>query len=123
MRPHRCGVHRALVIDNEDPDVLGRIRVQCSLFGAGISKWIQGCILPGATSLPPIGSQVWLSFELGDDDYPVWIGQVTGPWFAGSQGGLSGSASSVSGAQAAALDSSAESGAVTATSTVAGRPT
>jgi uncharacterized protein involved in type VI secretion and phage assembly len=28
----------------------------------------------GAISIPPIGAGVWVEFEQGDPDYPIWVG-------------------------------------------------
>lgn len=77
-----------MVIDNADPLTYGRLRVRCAqLYGTGVSTWLLGCVAPGDTTLPAIGVQVWLGFELGDDDHPIWMGVVTGPWVAAATAG------------------------------------
>ena len=61
------------------PDVLGETP----------SSWAMPCvpaagIQAGCFIVPPIGSQVWVEFEQGDPDYPIWTG---GFW--GTGGGCS----------------------------------
>jgi hypothetical protein len=55
------------------PDVLGLIP----------SSWAMPCvpaagIQAGCFVVPPIGSQVWVEFEQGDPDYPIWTGGFWG---------------------------------------------
>lgn len=74
------GKYRGLVINNIDPEQRGRIQVQVSdvptLFPP---TWAMPClpvggIQSGMFTMPPIGSGVWVEFEQGDPDYPVWVG-------------------------------------------------
>jgi uncharacterized protein involved in type VI secretion and phage assembly len=80
----RFGKYRGLVIDNLDPLQIGRIQAQVpDLLGETPSSWALPCI-PAAGSqagcfiVPPIGSQVWIEFERGDSDYPIWTGGFWG---------------------------------------------
>jgi len=74
------GKYRGVVTDVNDPDVLGRIRVNLpGLIGAQTSGWALPCV-PGGLSkakgsaLPKIGATVWIEFEQGDPGRPVWTG-------------------------------------------------
>ena len=76
------GKYRAIVRDTQDPLQKGRIRVECPyIYGPEIlSPWALPC-LPfggftdgGIVFLPPEGAGVWLEFENGDPQYPIWSG-------------------------------------------------
>ena len=75
------GKRRAIVKENQDPKKLGRIKVaNLELFGNSISAWATPC-LPiyggrdsGFFCVPPIGSCVWIEFEEGLIDYPIYTG-------------------------------------------------
>ena len=78
------GKYRGLVIDNLDPLQIGRIQAQVpDVLGEAPSSWALPCI-PAAGSqagcfiVPPIGSQVWIEFEQGDPDFPIWTGGFWG---------------------------------------------
>ena len=74
------GKYRGLVIENLDPEQLGRVLLQVpDVLGEIPSSWAMPCvptagIQAGCFMVPPIGSQVWVEFEQGDPDYPVWTG-------------------------------------------------
>ncbi|MGA2249204.1 phage baseplate assembly protein V [Terracidiphilus sp.] len=78
------GKYRGLVIDNLDPLQTGRIMAQvAALAGETPSTWALPCvpaagIQSGVFLVPPIGSQVWIEFEQGDPDYPIWTGGFWG---------------------------------------------
>ena len=78
------GKYRGMVINNVDPMQKGRIQVQVSdVLGLGISSWAMPCVpMAGAQAgvyvVPPIGSGVWVEFEAGDPDYPIWSGGFWG---------------------------------------------
>jgi uncharacterized protein involved in type VI secretion and phage assembly len=82
------GLYRASVLNNIDPLRQGRIQVQCpDVIGVGLSTWALPClpnagIQAGTFMVPNIGSGVWVQFEQGDADYPVWIG---GFWGSGAE--------------------------------------
>jgi hypothetical protein len=72
---HLCGLHRALVFDNLDPEGRHRIRVTMrGLLGDAATDWVWPCMPVGTTSVPAIGQGVWIMFEQGDQDKPVWLG-------------------------------------------------
>ena len=55
------------------PDVLGELPSSSGM-PCVPAAGIQG----GAFIVPPIASQVWVEFEQGDADYPVWTGGFWG---------------------------------------------
>jgi hypothetical protein len=78
------GKYRGLVIDNIDPLQIGRVLAQVSdVLGETTTSWAMPCvpaagIQAGCFIVPPIGSQVWIEFEQGDTDYPIWTGGFWG---------------------------------------------
>lgn len=71
-------VYRAVV--DEDHDPLRRGRLQVSVPSLGVSStWAEACLPPVPMvllSLPTVGSTVWVQFEGGDRNRPVWTGVV-----------------------------------------------
>lgn len=74
------GKYRGVVTKNDDPQKLMRVRARVpDLFGDKESGWALPC-LPmaardaGLLAVPPVGAWVWVEFERGDPDYPVWTG-------------------------------------------------
>ena len=78
------GKYRGLVIENIDPEQIGRVMVQVpDVLGEIPSSWAMPCvpvagIQSGIFAVPPIGSQVWVEFEQGDPDFPIWTGGFWG---------------------------------------------
>lgn len=78
------GKYRGTVVDNLDPMQLGRIIAQIpDVLGESISSWAMPCvpaagIQAGCFIVPPIGSQVWMEFEQGHRDWPIWTGGFWG---------------------------------------------
>jgi hypothetical protein len=74
------GKYRGLVTDNRDPEQMGRIRARVpDVFGDADSWWAMPCVsLPLSddvgSALPAIGANVWIEFEQGNPDYPIWSG-------------------------------------------------
>ncbi|WP_227243349.1 phage baseplate assembly protein V [Paraburkholderia caribensis] len=78
--PRYYGKYRATVLNNLDLQMQGRIQVQLSdRYGLFPSTWA----LPsfpfagkggGVVALPQIASSVWVEFEAGDPDCPLWSG-------------------------------------------------
>jgi phage baseplate assembly protein gpV len=70
-------IYRAIVADNRDPAERGRIKVIIpSVTGTAISEWIWPVVSAGYWVLPDPGKQVWVMFENGDQDAPVWLGRT-----------------------------------------------
>nr|WP_314445281.1 phage baseplate assembly protein V [uncultured Sphingomonas sp.] len=79
--PRYFGKYRATVMNNVDPQNQGRIMVQLGdRYGLFPSSWALPSFpaaargMAGIVALPQIGSAVWVEFEAGDADYPVWSG-------------------------------------------------
>jgi Type VI secretion system/phage-baseplate injector OB domain len=78
------GKYRGTVIENIDPEQLGRVLVEVpDVLGLTPSTWAMPCvpaagIQSGVFIVPPIGSGVWIEFEQGDPDYPIWTGGFWG---------------------------------------------
>lgn len=78
------GKYRATVINNVDPLQVGRIQVMVpDVAGFVPSTWAMPCvpvagINTGVFTVPMIGSGVWVEFERGDPDYPIWVGGYWG---------------------------------------------
>jgi uncharacterized protein involved in type VI secretion and phage assembly len=74
------GKYRATVLNNVDPMQIGRIQVVVPDVSNVIpTSWAMPCvpvagIQMGMFTVPPIGSGVWVEFEQGDPDYPIWVG-------------------------------------------------
>ena len=58
----------------------GRIQVTVpSVLGSGQMSWAMPCVPyagsgVGFFAVPPVGANVWVEFEGGDPDYPIWSG-------------------------------------------------
>jgi uncharacterized protein involved in type VI secretion and phage assembly len=78
------GKYRGTVLNNVDLEREGKIQVQVpDVLGPGISSWARPClpfsgIQQGMFVAPNIGSGVWVEFEQGDQDYPIWVGGFWG---------------------------------------------
>jgi uncharacterized protein involved in type VI secretion and phage assembly len=78
------GKHRGLVLNNIDPLQKGRLMVQVpDVLGLGISSWAMPCFpvagpQMGVYVVPIIGAAVWVEFEGGNPDYPIWTGGFFG---------------------------------------------
>lgn len=78
------GKHRGLVLNNIDPMQKARLLVQVpDVLGLGTSSWAMPCVpiagpQMGVYVVPLIGSGVWVEFEGGDPDYPIWTGGFWG---------------------------------------------
>jgi Type VI secretion system/phage-baseplate injector OB domain len=74
------GKYRGTVVNNVDPLQIGRIQVLVpDVSNLLLSSWAMPClpiggIQNGMFAVPPTGTGVWIEFEQGDPDYPVWVG-------------------------------------------------
>ncbi|MBZ0303133.1 MAG: phage baseplate assembly protein V [Anaerolineae bacterium] len=74
------GKYRGIVTDNQDPLMTGRIRATVTgPMGSEESGWAMPC-MPftgsgcGLFALPPVGAGVWIEFEQGSLERPIWCG-------------------------------------------------
>lgn len=73
------GIYRAQVISNEDPEFCGRLKLKIpQIYGESVYDywaWSFG-IYAGANKgfvmLPSVGDWVWVQFENGESEKPVW---------------------------------------------------
>lgn len=73
------GKFRGRVTDNRDPMRLGRLRVLVPAVLFETDVWAMPCVPyagpdVGWFVLPPVGASVWVEFEGGDLDDPIWTG-------------------------------------------------
>jgi len=77
------GKYRGTVVQNIDPEL--RARIMCTVpdvLGLVPSSWCEACTpLAGPTGapmgayiVPPMGAGVWVEFEQGDPEKPIWSG-------------------------------------------------
>jgi uncharacterized protein involved in type VI secretion and phage assembly len=78
------GKYRGLVLNNIDPMQQARLMVQVpDVLGLGTTTWAMPCVpiagpQMGVFVIPIIGSKVWVEFEGGNPDYPIWTGGFWG---------------------------------------------
>ncbi len=74
------GKYRGTVVQNVDPEQRGRIQALVpDVSGLLPSNWAMPCVpfagkQSGVYVVPQIGAGVWIEFEQGDPDYPIWVG-------------------------------------------------
>jgi hypothetical protein len=79
------GKYRGTVENNLDPMQQGRVQVKVpAVLGDGRLSWAMPCSpfagpSVGFFTIPPTGANVWVEFENGDPDYPIWTGCFWGP--------------------------------------------
>ncbi|MGI9182857.1 MAG: phage baseplate assembly protein V [Longimicrobiaceae bacterium] len=78
------GKYRGTVLNNVDPMQRGRIQAAVpDVSNLVPTSWAMPC-LPlagpqmGIFMVPPVGAGVWIEFEQGDPDFPIWVGCFTG---------------------------------------------
>jgi hypothetical protein len=84
LQAKRFGKYEGVVVDNVDPQNLGRLKVKVPLVMGNQEVWAKACVpyagpLAGGAqigffALPPLDSHVWVEFEGGNQDYPIWVG-------------------------------------------------
>jgi len=75
------GKYRGFVTDNKDPEQRGRLRLRVpSVLGDAESGWalpslpFGGLADQGLFTMPELDAQVWVEFEAGNVDQPIWTG-------------------------------------------------
>jgi uncharacterized protein involved in type VI secretion and phage assembly len=75
------GKYRGFVTDNDDPQQLARVKLRVpALLGEAETGWALPCLPCGGSSnrglfcVPEVGAQVWVEFEGGNLDFPIWTG-------------------------------------------------
>jgi uncharacterized protein involved in type VI secretion and phage assembly len=87
------GKYRGTVVNTIDPELRARLQAMVpDVFGTQPTTWAMPAapyagLEAGFVALPPVGAGVWIEFEQGDPDFPIW----SGGWW-GSTGELPASA-------------------------------
>lgn len=76
------GKYRGFVVNNRDPKRLGRLTLRIpSVLGPQVtSGWAMPCLPYGGQKnqgfwcIPEVGAGVWVEFEEGDLEFPIWVG-------------------------------------------------
>lgn len=74
------GKYRGTVVNNIDPMMIGRIQaIVPDVSNVVLTSWAMPCfpvagIQAGVVTVPAPGSGVWIEFEHGDPDHPIWTG-------------------------------------------------
>ncbi len=73
------GKYRGRVVNNVDPRRLGRLQVVVPAVLNAVEVWATPCTPyagpdVGWFVMPPVGAAVWVEFEGGDVDHPIWAG-------------------------------------------------
>ena len=74
------GIFRGKVYDSDDPLRRGRIKALVPAISDHELTWALPCFpfngssKPDQYAVPPAGTNVWIEFEQGDYDRPIWVG-------------------------------------------------
>ncbi|MFT6557690.1 phage baseplate assembly protein V [Sneathiella sp.] len=73
------GKYRATVTNNLDPLMLGRLQAEVPAVKTTIANWALPCApfagpLVGFYAVPPPGANIWIEYEGGDPNHPIWTG-------------------------------------------------
>ena len=76
------GKYRGFVVNADDPKHLGRVRLRVpSVLGPDVvTGWAMPCVPSGGQPnegflfVPEVGAGVWVEFEEGDLEFPIWVG-------------------------------------------------
>jgi uncharacterized protein involved in type VI secretion and phage assembly len=78
------GKYRGTVLNNVDPMQIGRIQAMVPDVSTLLpTSWALPCVpvagkQMGTYFVPQVGAGVWIEFEQGNPDYPVWVGGFWG---------------------------------------------
>jgi hypothetical protein len=78
------GKYRGTVFNNVDPEQRGRIQaIVPDVQGLIPTTWALPCLpiagkQEGFYMVPQVGAAVWMEFEQGDPEYPIWVGGFWG---------------------------------------------
>jgi len=78
------GKFRGTVVNNVDPEQRGRIQaIVPDVQGLTPTTWAMPCVpiagkQEGVYMVPQVGAAVWIEFEQGDPEYPIWVGGFWG---------------------------------------------
>lgn len=80
------GKYRGFVVDHDDPERLGRVKLTVpSVLGEDVvTGWAMPCVPYGGEMdrgmlfVPEVDAGVWVEFEEGDLEFPIWVGTFWG---------------------------------------------
>jgi len=78
------GKYRGTVVNNVDPEQRGRIQaIVPAVSNVVPTSWAMPCVpmagkQQGVFMVPQLGAGVWIEFEEGDPDKPIWVGGFWG---------------------------------------------
>src|SRR5206468_3714079 len=73
------GKYAGTVVDNSDPQQMGRLQVSCDAVLGSETVWARPCVPyagpnVGFYFIPPVGAGVWIEFEGGEVSRAIWTG-------------------------------------------------
>lgn len=69
------GLYRGLVVNNLDPAGLGRLQLKIpQVYQDVVTGWARPCADYNSTIVPPNGTPIWVMFEAGSPEHPIWMG-------------------------------------------------
>lgn len=76
------GKYRGFVVENADPEKLGRLKLRVpSILGDNVvTGWAMPCVPYGGDAnqgmlfIPEVDAGIWVEFEEGDLEFPIWVG-------------------------------------------------
>ena len=73
------GKYRGKVVNDVDPLMIGRIQAEVAILPGLTLNWCMPCSPyagagVGFFAIPPVGANVWVEFEGGDVNFPIWVG-------------------------------------------------
>lgn len=79
VRDKYFGKYRGKVVNNIDPLFMGRLLVEVVLTDTVVSTWAMPCVPyagpeVGFYAMPPLDGNIWVEFEGGDPNFPIWVG-------------------------------------------------
>jgi hypothetical protein len=76
------GKYSGQVTDNQDDNKLGCVKIKVpSVFGPDLEVSARPCLPYGHFFVPAVGARVWVEFEAGDPQFPLWVGI----WYASGE--------------------------------------
>ena len=78
MADKHYGLYRAIVLNNTDPQLDFRLLLSVRDVSDAPLPWAEACLPVGQVTIPNIGDTVWVMFEAGDIQFPVWVGARPG---------------------------------------------
>jgi hypothetical protein len=78
------GKYRGTVVNNLDPEQRGRIQAMVpAVSNVMLSNWAMPCVPmagkeQGVFMVPQVGAGVWIEYEGGEPDKPIWVGGYWG---------------------------------------------